>query len=214
MSTGLSSIQEDSLQNDSSDESLPSVPKFAFDIVALAASAGGLKAVSSVLEKLPKSFPGAIVIVQHLDPKHRSFMVDIVARKTALRVKQAQENDFLEAGTVYIAPPNYHLLVNLDKTLSLTQTPLVHFLRPSADLLFDSVAAAYKDRAIAVVLSGTGSDGATGVRAIHKMGGTVIAQDKATSEFFGMPSAAIETGAVDFVLPLPQISTTLIRLSF
>jgi len=88
--------------------------------------------------------------------------------------------------------------------MSLTQTELVHFVRPSADLLFDSLAGSYKERVIAVVLSGTGSDGSMGVRAVKKMGGTVITQDQ-TAEFFGMPAAAIETGDVDFVLPLDEI---------
>jgi two-component system chemotaxis response regulator CheB len=89
---------------------------------------------------------------------------------------------------------------------------MVHFVRPSADLLFESVAASYKDRAIAVVLTGSGSDGNMGVGAIKKMGGTVIAQDEATSEFFGMPGAAIQSGNVDFVLPLREIPSALVTL--
>jgi two-component system chemotaxis response regulator CheB len=88
----------------------------------------------------------------------------------------------------------------------------VHFLRPSADLLFESVAASFKDRVIAVVLTGTGSDGATGVKAIKKMGGTVIVQDEKTAEFFGMPGAAIQTGQTDFILPLDEIASALVSL--
>src|SRR6202030_261871 len=105
-----------------------------------------------------------------------------------------------------------HLVVNAGGTLSLSQSELIHFLRPSADILFDSVAASFAARAIAVVLSGTGSDGARGVQAIKKAGGTVIAQDEDTSEFFGMPSASIATGTVDIVLPLALISSPLVRL--
>lgn len=188
------------------------LPTAAFEIVAMAASAGGLNALSTVLADLPAQFPAPIVIVQHLDPRHRSLMADILSRRTSLQVKQAEAEDILRPGTVYIAPPNRHLLVNPDGSLSLTQTELVHFLRPSADLLFDSVAASYKQRSIAVVLSGTGSDGSMGVQAITQMGGTVIAQDEATSEFFGMPNAAIQTGTVDFILPLSEIASALITL--
>ena len=93
--------------------------------------------------------------------------------------------------------------------MSLTQTELVHFVRPSADLLFESTAASYRERAIAVVLSGSGHDGAMGVKAIKKMGGTVIVQDQSTSQFFGMPEAAQQTGMVDFILPLPEIAPAL-----
>src|SRR5512136_2398855 len=197
--------------NDSQDT--PSrFPHAAFDVVALAASAGGLAALGQVLTGLPADFPATIVVVQHLDPRHRSLMADILSRRTALRVKQAEEGDHLASATVYIAPPNRHLLVNPDGSLSLSQSELVHFVRPSADLLFESVAASYKDRAIAVVLTGTGSDGAMGVQAIKKMGGTVIVQDETTSEFFGMPGAAIHTGNTDFILPLDAIAHALITL--
>src|SRR5256885_1361631 len=159
-----------------------SVSDTTFDIVALAASAGGLTALSRVLAALPEGFPATLVVVQHLDPRHRSLLADILSRRTSLRVKQAEEGEPVQPATVYIAPPNRHLLVNPDGTLSLSQSELVHFLRPSADLLFESVAACYRERAIAVVLTGTGSDGAMGVQAIKKMGGTVIAQDEESSD--------------------------------
>ncbi|MDZ7956215.1 chemotaxis protein CheB [Nostoc sp. DedQUE09] len=191
---------------------LPHFTNAAFDIVAIAASAGGVTAIVKVLSTLPTKFPAAIAIVQHLAPEHPSFMAEILSRRTDITVKQAQEGDSLSPGTAYVAPPNRHLLVNDDGTLSLSQSELVHFLRPSADLLFESVAATYKDRAIAVVLTGTGSDGAMGVEAIKKMGGNVIVQDVKTAEFSGMPSAAIHTGNVDFILPLDEISSTLVTL--
>jgi len=186
----------------------------AFHIVALAASAGGLAALGAVLSGLPDDFPAALVIVQHLDPRHRSLLADILSRRTKLKVKQAAEGDRLSPGIAFIAPPDRHLLVNPDGSLSLSQSELVHFVRPSADLLFESVAASYKGRAIAVVLTGNGSDGAMGVQAIKKMGGTVIVQDEKSSEFSGMPTAAIRTGQSDFILPLGEIApalTTLVR---
>ncbi|MEH1789822.1 MAG: chemotaxis protein CheB [Nostoc sp.] len=190
----------------------PHFTNTAFDLVAIAASAGGLTALVKVLSTLPAKFPAAIAIVQHLGPQHRSFMAEILSRRTAITVKQAEEGDCLTPGTAYVAPPNRHLLVKGDGTLSLSQSELVHFLRPSADLLFESVAAIYQDRAIAIVLTGTGSDGAMGVEAIKKMGGTVIVQDIKTAEFSGMPSAAIQTGNIDFILPLDEISSILVTL--
>lgn len=187
-------------------------PTAAFDVVALAASAGGIGALGAVLEELPETFPASIVVVQHLDPRHRSLMADILRRRTRLTVAQAREGEGMVPGAVYIAPPDRHLLVNPDGTLSLTQSELVHFVRPSADLLFESVAASYRERAIAVVLTGTGSDGSMGVQAIKKMGGTVIAQDQRSAEFGGMPAAAVQSGNVDFVLPLDEIAPALVTL--
>lgn len=162
-----------------------------------------------MLEGLPQDFPAALVVVQHVDPRHRSLMAEILARRTRLAVTEAREGEQLQVGHVYVAPPNRHLLVNPDRTLSLTQTELVHFVRPSADLLFESVAASFRERAIAVVLSGTGEDGAMGVTAIKKTGGTVIVQDAKSSEFSGMPAAAERTGAADFVLGLDEIAPAL-----
>ncbi len=183
-------------------------------MVALASSAGGLSALIQVLAGLPANFPSPVVVVQHLDPHHPSLMADILSRRTPLKVKQAEDGDRLEPGVVHIAPPNKHLLVDPDGTISLSSSELVHFVRPSADLLFESVAASSRERAIAVVLTGTGIDGSMGVGAIKKMGGTVIAQDEETSEFFGMPSAAIHTGNVDFVLPLEEIAPALVKLVY
>ncbi|HVH65830.1 MAG TPA: chemotaxis protein CheB [Candidatus Acidoferrum sp.] len=184
----------------------------AFDVVAMAASAGGIAALGEVLTGLPSDFRASIVVVQHLDPRHRSLMADILRRQTGLEVVQAREGQRIVPGSVYIAPPDRHLLVNPDGTLALSQSELVHFVRPSADLLFESVAACYKDRAIAVVLSGTGSDGSMGTRAIKKMGGTVIVQDQKSAEFAGMPQAAINSGSADFVLPLDEIASALVTL--
>lgn len=187
-------------------------PAVAYTLIAMAASAGGLAALSEVLAPLPADFAATLVIVQHLDPRHRSLLADILSRRTRLKVKQADEGEALQLATVYIAPPDRHLLITPRHTVSLTQSELVHFVRPSADLLFESVAASYRQRAIAVVLTGTGSDGAMGITAIKKTGGIVIVQDQSSSEFFGMPGAAIQTGSADFILPLNEITTTLIAL--
>jgi two-component system, chemotaxis family, protein-glutamate methylesterase/glutaminase len=182
-----------------------------FGVVGIAASAGGLRALTAIVSALPAELSAPIVVVQHLDPRHPSLMAGILARATRLMVKEAQEGEGLRTGVVFLAPPDRHLLVNANGTLSLSRTELVHFVRPSADLLFESLAASFKSRALAVMLTGTGSDGAMGLVAIKKMGGRVIAQDEATSEFFGMPDAAIRTGVVDLILPLEQIAAAILE---
>lgn len=184
----------------------------AFDIVAIAASAGGLNALSVILGELPADFAVPVLVVQHVDPRHKSLMAEILGRRTTLHVKEAEEGETIASGNIYIAPPNKHLLVSRGGVLSLTTSELVHFVRPSADLMFESVAACYRESAIAVVLSGSGSDGASGIRSIKQMGGTTIAQDEKTSEHFGMPGSAIHTGSVDFVLALDEIAPALAQL--
>lgn len=180
-------------------------PAPALSLVVIAASAGGMQALGTVLASISRGFPAAVLVVQHLDPRHKSLMASILARRTTLEVAEARDGERLRPGQVRVAPPDRHLLVNPDGTLGLSQSELVHFVRPSADLLFESAAAALGRHVVAVVLTGSGSDGAMGVTAVKKMGGTVIAQDESTSEFFGMPGAAIRAGSVDFVLPLQEI---------
>ncbi len=189
---------------------VPAYAKRRFDVVAIGTSAGGLNALSEVLRNLPRDFPSSIVVVQHLSPTHKSWMANLLGRSTRLAVKQAEHNEIMLPGTVYIAPPDEHLLVGPGK-IQLAHSQLVHFSRPSIDLLFESVAGTYGSRAIAVVLSGAGRDGATGIRAIKEAGGATIAQKPDEAEFPPMPAAAIETGCIDFVVPLQKIGETLIE---
>lgn len=182
-----------------------------FDVVAVGASAGGLHALSEMLRSLPEDFPSSIVVVQHLSPDHKSWMAELLGRSTPLRVKQAEHGEIMMPGMVYVARPDEHLLVGPGK-LQLAHTQLVHFSRPSIDLMFESVAGTYGSRAIAVVLSGSGSDGATGVRAIKEAGGITLVQAPAEAEFRHMPEAAIETGCADIILPLEKISAMLTEL--
>ncbi len=183
-----------------------------FDLVAIGTSAGGLRALQVLLGSLPPDFAAPVLVVQHLDPRHRSLIAEIMRRHTRLNVKQAEAGDVVEAGTVYFAAPARHLLVEPGGVLALSDSELVRFVRPSVDVLFQSVAHVYGDRAIAVVLTGTGSDGATGVEAIDGTGGTVIVEDENTAEFGGMPHAARATGGADFVLPLGEIAQALTQL--
>jgi two-component system chemotaxis response regulator CheB len=181
-------------------------------MVAVGASAGGLSALAALLAGLPADFPVPIAIVQHLDPDRHSLLAKILGRRTPLVVKEAAADDVFTKGIVYVAPPGYHLVVGAGRVATLTHTARVHFVRPSADRLFQSVAASCAP-AIAVVLTGTGTDGAAGLTAIKAAGGVTIVQDLATSAFAGMPQAAIETGAVDFILPLDDIGPRLIELT-
>jgi len=178
----------------------------------VAVSAGGLRALSVLLESLAADFPAPLAIVQHLDPRHRSLLVPILSRCTRLQVMQAADGLALRPGWVFIAPPDQHLLVRADKTLWLTRTELVQYVRPSANVLFEAAAAAFGERAMAVVMTGTGSDGSRGVRAIKAAGGTVIVEAPDSAEFAGMPTAAVRTGCADLVVPLDQIGPAIQRL--
>ena len=182
-----------------------------FDVVAIGASAGGVEALHAVVSTLPRDFPVPVLIVQHMDPRHKSMLAGLLGRRCKLPVKQASHDEPIEFGTIYIARPDMHLIVRGDR-LCLTDTKLVHFSRPSIDLLFESVADTYGDRAIGVVLSGSGVDGAAGIRAIKTKGGTTLIQDPGSAAHTGMPQAARATGCVDVTLPLEEIGPALVNL--
>ena len=204
------------MQGDDPTTSAQKIPASAgaerFEILVIASSAGGVGAVRAVLSALPGHFPIPVVVVQHLDPRHRTVIAEVLGRHSPLTVKLAEADDLVKPGFVYVAPPDHHLLVSAQGALSLSQSALVHFVRPSADLLFESAAGAFGSRVVACVLTGTGSDGAMGVSAVKSRGGTVIVEDPATAEFRGMPDAAVATGNADFVLPLDEIPQVILGL--
>ena len=185
-----------------------------FPVIAMAASVGGLKALSVILGGLPADFQAAIAIVMHLSPNHKSILAEILDSRCLLDVKQAKSGDFLCHSCVFVAPPNQHLFVAKDGCLKLSASSAekIHYARPSAEPLFASVAEVYHKRAIAVVLTGGDGDGSFGVQIIKDQGGMVIAQDRPTSENFSMPETSIQTGDVDFILPLDEIGPKLIEL--
>ena len=182
-----------------------------FDIVAIGASAGGLHALGTVLSPIASNFPSSILVVQHLDPHHKSLMGDLLGRQTKLRVKQAEHGEVILPGFVYIAPPDEHLLVGPGK-IQLAHSQLVHYSRPSIDLMFESVAGTYGSRSVGVVLSGSNKDGAAGIRTIHEAGGVTLAQQPEHAEFRTMPQAAIATGCVDRVVELAEMAAVLTEL--
>lgn len=183
----------------------------ALPVVALVTSAGGMAALTEVLGALPESLPAAVVVLQHLQAGRRSYLSQILGGRTPLPVREAVDGAVLRAGTVYVAPPGRHLRITADRTLSLTDTPPIHFSRPSADVLLDSLAEAGLPM-IAVVLTGRGRDGAAGSLRVHRAGGSVLAQDQATSLHFGMPGAAAGAGGVDQALPLAGIGPRIVEL--
>lgn len=180
-------------------------------MVALVASAGGLDALSEVLAGLPAAFPAAVLVLQHLESGRQSVLPHILRGRTGLEVREAADGEPLRAGTVYVSPSGRHLRVSAERRLQLTDTEKVEHSRPSADVLLRSLAEA-GGPVVAVVLTGRGRDGAAGSLLVHQRGGTVLAQDEATSLHYGMPGAAALQGGVDQELPLDAIAPALIDL--
>lgn len=176
----------------------------------MVASLGGLEALSAVLAVLPASFPAAVLVLQHLESGRVSSLPQILGGRTSLTVRAAADGDVLCAGTVYVAPSGRHLRIR-GHALALTDTDPVNFSRPSADVLLDSLADGGA-RVVAVVLTGRGEDGAAGSVHVRDSGGTVLAQDRGTSNNFGMPGAAVRAGGVSEVLPLEAIAPRLAQL--
>jgi two-component system chemotaxis response regulator CheB len=189
-------------------------PACAFDVVAVAASAGGIEALRQLLTILPKDFPAAILVVQHLPSKahHTSVLDVILGRHTPLCVKWAEDGERIRPGTVFLAPQDRHLFVDSAGALHLTAGPKINRVRPAADPLFKSIAARFAARAIAVVLSGALYDGAEGAWEIARNGGRILAQDEISSQCFSMPEATRAAAGVDFMFAPAIIAHTLVNL--
>lgn len=178
-----------------------------YEAIVMGASAGGLEALQTILAALPAHFPVPVVIVQHLSPQSENILTEVLNRQCRLKVKEAEEKERPRAGIVYIAPPDYHLMIEADRTLSLSREERVNFSRPAIDVLFETAAEAYGDKLIGVVLTGANADGSLGLQAIKKFGGTCVVQDPRTAVAPRMPTAAIESTKVDYVVPLMEIAS-------
>jgi two-component system chemotaxis response regulator CheB len=190
---------------DTHDESL--------QVIALVASAGGLAAVSEVLEGLPVELNAAVIVLIHQQPDRESALVSLLRRRSSLPVEAAQENSRLRARTVLVAPPGKHVLIAAGPRVALVVSGPAPPSRPSADLLLVTLAMTCGPRATAVVLSGGGHDAATGATVVHHFGGTVIASDELSSEHFSMPQATIERDtAIDQIVALNDIAAVLAAL--
>ena len=181
-----------------------------FPVVAIGASAGGLEAFRTLLAALPAKSGMAFILVQHLDPTHASMMVELLSPHTTMTVLEAREGMRLEPDHVYIIPPGRFLAVR-DGALQLSRPAARQGVRMPFDFLLQSLAEAFGERAVCIVLSGTGTDGSAGAKAIKEAGGLVIAQEPEEAEFDGMPRGAIATGAVDLVLPVAKMPEALAR---
>ena len=179
------------------------------EAVVIGASAGALEALSVILPTLPAAFRLPIIVVVHIPPDKRSVLAELFAAKCALKVFEAEDKLQLEAGTVYFAPPDYHLLVETDKSLALSSDEAVLFSRPSIDVLFETAADAYGPGLIGIVLTGANEDGAVGLKAVDNAGGIAIVQDPETAFQDAMPQAAINAVPTALILTLASIATYL-----
>ncbi|MFV9506655.1 MAG: chemotaxis-specific protein-glutamate methyltransferase CheB [Oscillochloridaceae bacterium umkhey_bin13] len=187
-----------------------SVSSAPFPIVVIGASTGGPKIVLQILAGLPRTFPAAILIVQHIAQGFSGGMAEWLGASIKLPVHLATEGALLTPGEVLVAPDRFDLLVQPHGSIHLSNHPLL-LQRPAIDIAMQSVAAVFGSAATGVLLTGMGRDGAIGMQAIRRTGGLTIAQDEATSTIFGMPRAAIELGAAMLVLPPAQIVSTLVE---
>jgi two-component system chemotaxis response regulator CheB len=181
----------------------------AYRAVVIGASAGALQALSDILPQLAASYALPVFIVVHMPSDRKSILAEILQAKCALPVKEAEDKEPIENGTVYLAAPDYHLLIEEDGCISLSTEEPVLYSRPSIDVLFETAADAYEDGLIGIILTGSNEDGAAGLSYIAEKGGTVIVQSPETAQFSFMPQAALTAVPAAQVMAIHQISTFL-----
>lgn len=184
-----------------------------YEAIVMGGSAGGFAAFSALLKDLPAEYPIPIVLVQHRGKDAGGRFEEVLQSKCRIRIKQADEKERIVRDTVYVAPPNYHLLIETDRTFSLSSDAPVKFSRPSIDVLFESAAICYEERLVGIIVSGASNDGAEGITAIRKYGGLTIAQSPDEAQFPLMTEASIKTGKIDHIGTLSAIRDFLMKLS-
>lgn len=183
------------------------------ELIVIGASAGGVEALSQLFQSLPADFRPAVLVVIHLPPDHASTLPQLFSRKCRRPVKEAEDKETIAHGTVYIAPADYHLLVEPDKSLSLSRDEPLNFSRPSIDFLFESAALAYRSRLLGIVLTGANHDGAAGLKQIRVCGGTAWVQEPQEAASKTMPQAAINTAAPHSIMKLKEMASRLAQLN-
>jgi two-component system, chemotaxis family, protein-glutamate methylesterase/glutaminase len=179
------------------------------EAVVIGTSAGGVDALGVILPALPAETPFPVVVVVHMPPRETSLIVNVFRSRCAIAVSEPRDKEDVTGGVAWFAPPNYHLLVECDRTFALSIEAPVHHCRPSIDALFESAADAYGRHLVAIVLTGANEDGADGAAAVHDAGGIVIVQDPATAEMPFMPRAASARAHPDAVGTLQEIAAVL-----
>ena len=186
--------------------------KMSYEAIVIGVSSGGMNVMKIMFSLLPKDFNIPIIIVQHVSPHSDNQWIKLLNEKSNLHIKEADEKEKIEKGNVYIAPPNYHLLIEKDKTFSLTIDERVNFARPSIDVLFESAAEVYKNKLIGIVLTGSNNDGTIGIKRIQECGGLTIIQNPETAESAYMPKSAIVAIQPDYILSIEEIIKLLIKI--
>lgn len=183
-----------------------------YEAIVIGVSSGGMSALRLLFSALPANFSLPIIIIQHVSPRSDNQWIKYLNKDSQLHIKEADEKEEIKAGTAYIAPANYHLLIEKNKTFSLTIDVRVNFARPAIDVLFESAAEAYEKKLIGIILTGSSSDGTKGIKKIKQFGGLTIAQDPETAESYFMPASAIAAVQIDHILPLEGIIEFLLKL--
>jgi two-component system chemotaxis response regulator CheB len=187
----------------------PETLRTRIDCVVIGASAGGVEALAVLLPALPATFRPSLCIVLHLPRERPSLLVEIFARRCARPIREANDKEPLEPGTVYFAPPDYHMLVEKNGHIALSADEPVHFSRPSIDVLFESAADVYGERLLGIILTGGNEDGAAGLLAVHQAGGVTVVQQPDSAKVPVMVVSALQRSPADFVLSLPDIAKLL-----
>jgi two-component system, chemotaxis family, protein-glutamate methylesterase/glutaminase len=182
------------------------------EAIVIGASAGGVEALGLILPALPARFRPSLLIVLHLPRERPSLLVEIYEKRCALPIREADDKEPIEPGTVYFAPPDYHMLVERNRQIALSTEEPVHYSRPSVDVLFESAADVYGNRLLGVILTGANEDGAAGLHAIHRAGGVTVVQQPDSAKVPLMVVSALQRNPADFVLSLPEIAELLKEL--